>query len=31
MMENGTNTEYFDGGYFIRDKKQIKCFEDGKK
>ncbi|KAA6382413.1 MAG: hypothetical protein EZS28_022059 [Streblomastix strix] len=31
MMENGTITEYFDGGYFIRDKKQIKCFEDGKK
>ncbi|KAA6382287.1 MAG: hypothetical protein EZS28_022184, partial [Streblomastix strix] len=22
---------YFDGGYFIRDKKQIKCFEDGKR
>ncbi|KAA6386521.1 MAG: hypothetical protein EZS28_017951 [Streblomastix strix] len=31
MMENDTNTEYFDGGYFIRDKKQIKCFEDGKR
>ncbi|KAA6363501.1 MAG: hypothetical protein EZS28_040973 [Streblomastix strix] len=31
MMENDTNTEYFDGGYFIRDKKQIKCFENGKR
>ncbi|KAA6378343.1 MAG: hypothetical protein EZS28_026132 [Streblomastix strix] len=31
MMENDTNAEYFDGGYFIRDKKQIKCFENGKR
>ncbi|KAA6355607.1 MAG: hypothetical protein EZS28_048866 [Streblomastix strix] len=31
MMENDTNTEYFDGGYFIRDKIQIKCFENGKR
>ncbi|KAA6354301.1 MAG: hypothetical protein EZS28_050172, partial [Streblomastix strix] len=31
MMENDTNTGYFDGGYFIRDKKQIKCFDDGKR
>ncbi|KAA6364702.1 MAG: hypothetical protein EZS28_039771, partial [Streblomastix strix] len=23
--------QYFDGRYFIRDKKQIKCFEDGKR
>ncbi|KAA6371263.1 MAG: hypothetical protein EZS28_033209 [Streblomastix strix] len=31
MIENDTNIEYFDGGYFIRDKKQTKCSEDGKR
>ncbi|KAA6365283.1 MAG: hypothetical protein EZS28_039190 [Streblomastix strix] len=31
MIENDTNIEYFDGGYFIRDKKQIKRSENGKR